>query len=327
MDLLKRTMVTLLAFAVLLTVNVSFAEQKEVVVAFVPQQVGITYFEAANKGAQKAAEELGIEVYYVGPTEIDAVSQSNVVNDLINKKVDAICIQATDSESIIPVLNKAMSAGIKVVTWGTDVDPEFRDAFVNSINYADFGYEMTDQIAEAMNFEGEYAIITSALTAADCAAWVEASKVRIAELYPKMTLLTVEPCDDDQDKAYSIAQNLITAYPNLKGILGVTSPAPPAAAQAVIDAGKVGQIFVVGAAEPSMTNAYLKNGAIYRAVLWDVEAFGELSIRVTNAILQGEEITDGYELAGWGTITIKEGEIVLGEPLIITAENVDSFSF
>ena len=323
MNNLKRS----LALVIMATAGVAFAQEDGEVIAFVPQQVGITYFEAANNGAQKAAEELGIKVYYVGPTEIDAVSQSNVVTDLINQKVDAICIQPTDSESILPVLNKAMEAGIKVVTWGCDVDAEYRNAFVNSINYTDFGYKMTDEIATAMGESGEFAIITSALTAVDCAAWVEACKVRIAERYPNMTLLTVEPCDDDQDKAYNIAQNLITAYPEIKGILGVTSPAPPAAAQAVTDAGRVGEIAVVGAAEPSMSNAYLKTGAIYRSVLWDVEAFGELTVKVADALLKGEEITDGYELANWGAITIKDNEIVLGEPLIITAENVDNFSF
>lgn len=323
----KKFLAVLLAALMLFFGSFSALAEDKPILAFVPQQVGITYFEAANNGAQRAGEELGVDVYYIGPTEIDAVSQANVVTDLINQHVDAICIQPTDSESILPVLNKARKEGIKVITWGCDVQADFRDAFVNSINYDQFGYAMTDEIAKAMGEKGEFAIITSALTAVDCAAWVEACKVRIAEAYPEMTLLTVEPCDDDQDKAYSIAQNLISAYPNLKGILGVTSPAPPAAAQAVTDAGKIGEIMVCGAVEPSMSNAYLKTGAIYSACLWDVEAFGELTIRVADAILKGNEVADGAELAGWGILSIKDGEIVLGEPLIITAENVDNFSF
>lgn len=323
----KKFLAVLLAALMLLFGSFSALAEGKPVIAFVPQQVGITYYEVANNGAQRAGEELGVDVYYIGPTEIDAVSQANVVTDLINQHVDAICIQPTDSESILPVLNKARKEGIKVITWGCDVQADFRDAFVNSINYDQFGYAMTDEIAKAMGEKGEFAIITSALTALDCAAWVEACKVRIAEAYPEMTLLTVEPCDDDQDKAYSIAQNLISAYPNLKGILGVTSPAPPAAAQAVTDAGKIGEIMVCGAVEPSMSNAYLKTGAIYSACLWDVEAFGELTIRVADAILKGNEVADGAELAGWGILSIKDGEIVLGEPLIITAENVDNFSF
>jgi ABC-type sugar transport system substrate-binding protein len=323
----KKFLAVLLAALMLFFGSFSALAEDKPILAFVPQQVGITYFEAANNGAQRAGKELGVDVYYIGPTEIDAVSQANVVTDLINQHVDAICIQPTDSESILPVLNKARKEGIKVITWGCDVQADFRDAFVNSINYDQFGYAMTDEIAKAMGEKGEFAIITSALTAVDCAAWVEACKVRIAEAYPEMTLLTVEPCDDDQDKAYSIAQNLISAYPNLKGILGVTSPAPPAAAQAVTDAGKIGEIMVCGAVEPSMSNAYLKTGAIYSACLWDVEAFGELTIRVADAILKGNEVADGAELAGWGILSIKDGEIVLGEPLIITAENVDNYSF
>lgn len=297
------------------------------VIAFVPQQVGITYFEVANEGAQAAGEEMGVEVLYVGPTSVDAVSQTNVVSDLILQKVDAICIQPTDSESILPILKDAKEAGIKVITWGCDVDPSARDAFVNSIEYDQFGRHMLDVLAEGMGGKGQYAIITSALTAADCAAWVEAAKAQTAEKYPDMECVTVEPCDDDQDKAYAISQNLISAYPDLKGILGVTSPAPPAAAQAVRDAGKIGEITVAGASEPGMSNDYLKDGSMYQAILWDVPKFGDLTVRVANALLDGAEIEDGTELEGYGTIHKQGDEIILADPLDITTENVDSFDF
>jgi ABC-type sugar transport system substrate-binding protein len=297
------------------------------VIAFVPQQVGITYFEVANEGAQKAGQELGVTVEYAGPTTIDAVAQTNIVSDLILKKVDAICIQPTDSESILPILKKARDAGIKVVTWGCDVDPAYRDAFVNSIEYEAFGRHMLDVLARGMGEEGEYAIITSALTAVDCAAWVKAAQAQTIEKFPRMKCLTVEPCDDDQDKAYAIAQNLISAYPNLKGILGVTSPAPPASAQAVRDSGKSGKIIVVGASEPSMSADYLKDGSIYQAVLWDVPKFGNLSIRVSNALINGQSVENGDDLQGYGRIVKVNDEIIMDVPLDITAENVENFNF
>ncbi|MCI8598013.1 MAG: substrate-binding domain-containing protein [Lachnospiraceae bacterium] len=297
------------------------------VIAFVPQQVGITYFEVANEGAQEAGKEMGVDVLYVGPTSVDAVSQTNIVSDLILQKVDAICIQPTDSESILPILKEAREEGIKVITWGCDVDISARDAFVNSIEYEQFGRHMLDVLAEGMGGQGKYAIITSALTAADCAAWVEAAKAQTEEQYPDMECVTVEPCDDDQDKAYTIAQNLISAYPDLKGILGVTSPAPPAAAQAVRDAGKTEDIVVAGACEPGMSNDYLKDGSMYQAILWDVPKFGDLTVRVANAIVDGVEIQDGTELEGYGTIRMQNNEIILAEPLDITVENVDSFDF
>lgn len=299
----------------------------ERVIAFVPQQVGITYFEVANEGAQKAGEEIGADVLYVGPTGVDTVSQTNIVSDLILQGVDAICIQPTDSESILPVLKEARDAGIKVITWGCDVDPEYRDAFVNSIDYDQFGRHMLDVLAEGMGEEGKYAIITSALSAADCKAWVEAAQDQTEKEYPNMECVTVEPCDDDQDKAYAIAQNLISAYPDLKGILGVTSPAPPAAAQAVRDANKTGEIVVAGACEPSMSADYLKDGSMYQAILWDVPLFGDLTVRVANALLDGKEIKDGTEIDGYGTIRMEGDEIILDDPLDITVDNVDSFNF
>ena len=84
-------------------------------IALVVKSLGNGFFDAANKGAQEAAAELGdIEVIYTGPTAATAEAQIEVVNSLIAQQVDAIAISANDPDALVPVLQRAMQRGIKV---------------------------------------------------------------------------------------------------------------------------------------------------------------------------------------------------------------------
>ena len=96
-------------------------------IALVVKALGIGFFEAAAKGAQEAAEELGgVEVIYTGPTDTTAEGQIEVINSLIAQKVDAIAISANDQDALVPALKKAMSRGITVISWDSGVAPEGR---------------------------------------------------------------------------------------------------------------------------------------------------------------------------------------------------------
>ena len=88
------------------------------------KSLGNGFFEAANKGAQEAAKELGdVEVIYTGPTTTTAEGQIEVINALIAQKVDAIAISANDPDALVPALKKAMQRGIKVISWDSGVAP------------------------------------------------------------------------------------------------------------------------------------------------------------------------------------------------------------
>lgn len=95
MKVLKSLMVTA-AVAVALMANAAHAENKKI--ALVVKALGIGFFEAANKGAQEAAKELGdVEIIYTGPTSTTAEGQIEVINSLIAQKVDAIAVSANDT--------------------------------------------------------------------------------------------------------------------------------------------------------------------------------------------------------------------------------------
>ena len=113
MSLFKKLMVTAaLTVAMLATA----AHADDVKIALVVKSLGNGFFDAANKGAQEAAKELGgVELIYTGPTKATAEAQIEVINSLIAQKVDAIAISANDADALVPALKKAKDRGITVV--------------------------------------------------------------------------------------------------------------------------------------------------------------------------------------------------------------------
>ncbi|SHH42686.1 autoinducer 2 ABC transporter substrate-binding protein [Clostridium grantii] len=305
----------------------SDTDQKKLNIALVPKIVGIPYFEAAADGAFQAADELGVNVIYTGPTTTDAAQQVNLVQDLISRKVDAIAVSANDPVSLAPILKKAKEAGITVLTWDSDSQDDSRELFVNQADAEYLGRHIMDNLAENMDFQGEYAIITGALTASNLNTWMEWMIKQQQEKYPEMTLVTVEACDDDQQKAYTITQNMLIAYPNLKGIIGNSSAAPPGASQAVYQSGKAGIVKVVGLSTPALMRESLKNGSAQVVTLWDPGRLGYLTIKLAVNMISGNKPHDGDEFASIGKIQVKGTEVIMGIPLDFTKENVDDFDF
>jgi rhamnose transport system substrate-binding protein len=109
----------------------AFAQDKKLVIGVMPKLKGIDYFNATEKGAMKAAEELGVEVVFDGPSVNDVTQQSKMVETWITKKYDAIAIAPNDPDAIGVALKKARKRGLKVVTWDADAKADSRDFFVN----------------------------------------------------------------------------------------------------------------------------------------------------------------------------------------------------
>src|SRR5690606_10285691 len=158
-------------------------------------------------------------------------------------------------------------------------------------------------------------------SAANLNEWLKWIKKQQEEYYPNMTLVEVTANDDDPHKAYMNAQELINQYPNLKGIIGNSSVGPPAAAQAVHEAGKDGEIAVVGLSPPNPMKEYLKNGSAQVITLWSPKKLGYLTVALAKNHLMGISLYDNQEISGVGKIRVVDDEVIMGEPMDFTKEN------
>lgn len=324
---MKKVLAMIMALAMLLSVA-ALAEETTVVV--MPKLVGIPYFNASEVGALEAGEELGINVIYTGPTTGDAALQVQMIEDLLIDGIDALAIAPNDPDSVSPALQKCIAEGVLCLDWDTTANADDVSYSIQQIDNKVYGEMMVDLLVEAMGTEeGEIAIVTGYLTAANLNTWIDYSMAYAAEKYPGLKLVTDPvPSDESAQEAYTQTLALIGAYPNLKGILGYSTPAPIGVAMAVQEKGLQDTISVVGSSMPTDSAPYLKDGSMDYGILWNPAALGKMTVYVAYLQLTGAEI-EGYEVPGVGPIHIEEDgrTIIMADPSVWTAENVDQFNF
>lgn len=301
---------------------------KKLTIALMPKSKGNAYFISCKKGADKAAAELGVELLFDGPTDPDPAKQNEIVENWITLGVDAIAAACENKEGISTALRKAKAKGIKVITYDADALPDAREFFVNQATPEGIGYTLMDEAARLVGNEGEFAIITASLTAANMIEWQKHIEARRSDKYPNLKMVALRPCDDLKDKAQSEATALLSANPNLKLIMAICSPAVPGAAEAVKQAGKTGKVKVIGLGLPNENKRYVNEGVTDSVILWNTEELGSLTVRAAVALSKGElNPGDKSIKAGATEYEIQGDSILLGKPFIFNKSNIDQFDF
>ncbi len=298
-------------------------------IAMVPKIQGIDYFNACQKGAEEAAKELGVDLDYSGPTDNKVESQIEIIDSRITRGVKAIAVSPNDPVAIAPTLRKARDKGIHVITFDADAEKNSREFFVDQATPQSVGYTLVDEMATQVGADAPVAIVTGSLTAANQNEWIKFMKERIAAKYPKMKILALKPSEEDQQVAFTVTQDLLKAYPSIKGIFAITSVAFPGAADAVEQSGKGGKVAVVGLSTPKGMKSWVKSGTVKTVVLWNAVDLGYLTIQVAKALADGTLKPGATEITAGrlGKITIHADEVILGPPFKFTAANIDKFDF
>jgi simple sugar transport system substrate-binding protein len=265
---------------------------------------GIPWFNAMEKGIQKAGQEDGLNASMVGPTTADPAQQVRAVEDLIAKKVALIAVVPNDAKALEPVFERAKEAGIPVITHES---PGQKGALwdIEMIDNKEYGEIHMKSLAKAMGEEGEYIVYVGSLTVPLHNLWADAAIAYQKEHYPKMKLVADRfGVAESVDDSYKTAINMMLAHPNLKGILTFGSLGPIGAGRAIKEKGKVGKISLVGVCIPSQGQKLIKEGVILDGFMWNPEQAGEAIVNVAKMVLDGTPITDGVEIKGLGKATV-----------------------
>jgi rhamnose transport system substrate-binding protein len=325
MSILKKALSTA-ALATVLMAQTAFADN--VKIAIVVKALGIGFFEAAAKGAEEAAAELGdVEIIYTGPTDTTAEGQIEVINALIAQGVDAIAISANDKDALVPALQKAMERGITVISWDSGVAPEGRQMHLNPSSNALIGNTIIKLAADNMPDGGDVAILSASATATNQNIWIEEA-TKVLPNYPGINLVATVYGDDLADKSYREAQGLIATYPNLKAIIAPTTVGILAASQAVTDAGLIGKINVTGLGLPSEMAGAVESGATKSFAIWNPIDLGYAATMLAYNINKGAAVGEGaaVPMGRMGTATLDaNGEAAMSDPFTYDASNIADF--
>lgn len=304
------------------------ANGKKATIAMMPKAKGDPYFISCKKGADEAAKELGAELLWDGPTDLDPAKQNEVVEAWITRGVDAIAVSVENKQAISTVLKKAKDKGIKVVTWDADANKDARDYLINQATPQGIGETLMDETARILGGKGEFAIVTASLSAANQNEWITFIEARLKEKYPEIKLVAIKPSEGDRDRAFSETQNILKVYPNVKVVMGIAAPAVPGIAEAVKQSGRT-DVKVTGLSLPNLCKPYIKDGTVDSIVLWNTTDLGYLTVYASNGLVNGnlKPGSSQIEAGRLGKIEIVGDEVRLGKPFIFNKDNVDKFDF
>lgn len=302
----------------------------QVKVGFVSQVEGIPYFSGFNTGAQDQAKALGITYQQAGPATADSAEQLRIFDSLMQQGYQAIAISPLDPNSMNAAIATARSKGIVVITADADAPNSERQLFVQQATDDGLGAAVMDQIAQAAGEKGQFGIVSGAPDTDTFTRWIAAIEKRQQQAYPQMELVGGIRYTTSTEQALKEAQNLMTAYPQLKGLIAVPSTAVPGVAQAVKNAGKSGQIAVSGFGSPQTAAPFLKDGSMTSTVLWDVPKLGALTVWAMKQLVEGNQIQPSNSIEGFDapvTYDTTAEVLLLGEPMVFTKDNVDDYNY
>jgi len=298
-------------------------------IATVVKIAGIQWFNRMEEGVNQYAADKGVNAFQVGPAQADPQQQVALIEDMIAQGVDALAVVPMSPEAIEPVLSRAMEQGIAVVTHeaasqqNTAYDIE---AFVNE----DFGANLMEQLATCMGGEGEYAVFVGSLTSQTHNQWVDGAIAHQQANYPNMTLVgDRNETFDDAQNAYERAQEVLRAFPSVKGMQGSASTDVAGIGLAIEERGLEDETCVFGTSLPSIAGQYIETGAVDGIGFWDPSVAGYAMNMVAQMVIDGEEVTDGMDLGlpGYENVTL-DGKVIYGQAWVnVNADNMDDYPF
>ncbi len=225
----------------------------------------LEYFSAHKFAWKWIGDKLGVKTSYIGPAEYDVPGQITAFDQAIARKPAGIMVFGVD-ESLKPSIDKAVAAGIPVVTYSGDVPDSKRATFVGT-NQHDLGYFGGQKIGEVLGGQGDVAILT--ITGVSMFDQREAGFREGFAKHPGIRVVQTGDTKADTVTAINVAKAILQRFPNLAAFACTDSTGGIAASTAVKEAGKAGKIKVVSMDRNSDVLQMVKSGVLAGTIAQD----------------------------------------------------------
>lgn len=274
------------------------ATGKEYSIATVVKVDGIAWFDRMRDGVKQFGEETGHDTWMLGPSQADAAAQVQIVENLIAQGVDAIAIVPFSVEAVEPVLKKARDRGIVVIAHEAS-NIKNADYVLEAFDNHAYGAKLMEVLGGYMNGEGKYAATVGSLTSKSQNEWIDGAIDYQKKNFPKMELATKRlETYDDANTDYNKLKEVLTTYPDLKGIVGGPMPTSAGAGRLINERGLKDKLFFAGTGLVSVAGEYLGNGDIQYIQFWDpaVAGYAMNVVAVMALEKKNDEIKAGLNL-------------------------------
>ncbi len=263
--------------------------QKPYRIAVIPKSVAFDFWLAVRAGAERAGKEEGAQIIWKGPNdERDIAGQRSILENFITQRVDAIVFAACDAKAMGPIAQKALKAGIKVITIDSGLDPDVSLCFVATDNIKG-GRIAAETLAKLIGYEGKVGLIPFVPGAATSIQREQGFKDGLKK-FSKVKLVATLYSESDVTKGMQVTENMLTAHSDLKGIFAANEPGAVGAAQVLRARKLAGKVKLVAFdAAPTEIKA-LKEGVIQALIVQNPFRMGYDGVKMAVKAIKGEKI-------------------------------------
>ena len=287
------------AFAAALITSSAGQAQDDINITLVPGLTTDAFYITMNRGAQAAAEALGITVDFQGAEEFDPVLQTPVLDAVIARGPDAILIAPTDTTQMIEPLRRASEAGITVITVDTFIDD---GQYQDGVGDGDFplSYVASDNVgggrmaarfmADAIGGEGQVYVSNVRPGISTTDQREEGFKAEMAENYPNVEVLDTQFNENDASLAASQFNAVLARNPDIRGVFGANLFSALGAGNGVEGAGKAGDVTVIAFDAPQSIVDNISSGLVDAAIAQHPAEIGYFGVMAAYAALTGQSV-------------------------------------
>ena len=272
------------------------------VIALVMKTLNHPYFLDMQRGAREAARHLNIRlVIQAAEREIDVEKQMQIVENMIQRRVSALCIAPSGSREIVPVIVKANRAGIPVLIVDTRVDQEaLREAggeiagFVGADNFRG-GRMAGDYLVEQLNGQGKVAILEG-IPGHETGDSRLRGFHQVIRKHPGIQVLSSQTANWERAQGYTVFQNMLQARPDIEALFSCSDMMALGAIEAIAEAGREGSIVVVGFDATSEAREAVRQGRMLATVAQYPYDMGKRVVENAVEVLRGNPIQKDVEV-------------------------------
>lgn len=270
------------------------AEDEELYVSVIMKSFAGDFWKTVELGAYQAGQDLGVKVTVEGcDTEANIEQQVKMVENAVIKQADAIAIAVLDSEGLVPAVNAASGKGVTMLTFNGLLNSDEIVTHVATDNWA-AGVMAGEALVEATGGKGKVAIIGAAEGVKNNRDRSDGAASVVAE-YPEMEVVSIQYAENDLNKTISIANDIMSANPDLVGFFSNNETTTVGVATALKEKGLDGQMVHIGFDASAQTIAQVQEGTTNGFVTQDPFNMGYLAVARAVDILNGESVEDYYD--------------------------------
>jgi ribose transport system substrate-binding protein len=248
------------------------------------------FWEVVKTGLRAGADEFGITLDIQGPwLESDIEGQIRIVEAILKNNPPAVLIlAAADHAGLVPLVEQAVSRGVKVITMDSGVDSLLPQTFVATNNIKGGGHAASEMIR--ILEPGRKLAIINHVRGATTAMERENGARRVLEEDGRYPIIGTWFTNNFEENAYAIAKNLLTDHPDLGGILAMNEVSTVGAARALRDAGAGGSVALVGFDSSRTEIQFIEQGIIAATVIQKPFNMGYLAVRAARDAVLGRPL-------------------------------------